>query len=72
LTVRRRRTEFRLFWAREVEFHNALGCEKKRNLKHEMDLAAKRRDFAEENKKLLYEFTFETRADLKIVKQEIP
>jgi hypothetical protein len=48
------------------------GCEKKRNLKHEMDLAAKRRDFAEENKKLLYELTFETRADLKIVKQEIP
>jgi hypothetical protein len=37
-----------------------LGCEKKRNLKHEMDEAAKRKSFAEKNERLLYEFTFET------------
>jgi len=63
---------FGYFGPEKLNFTMLWGCEKKRNLKHEMDLAAKRRDFAEENKKLLYEFTFETRADLKIVKQEIP
>jgi len=42
---------------RRLHFTLLLGCEKKRNLKHEMDLAAKRRDFAEENPGLLYGFT---------------
>jgi len=34
-----------------------LGCEKKRSLKHEMDEAARRKKFADENQRLIYVFT---------------
>jgi hypothetical protein len=40
-----------------LQFTLLHACEKKRNLKREMDLAAKRRDFAEANEELLYAFT---------------
>jgi hypothetical protein len=46
---------------RRLHFTLLLGCEKKRNLKHEMDLAARRRDFAEQNVGLLYAFTIKSR-----------
>ena len=49
---------FGYFGPAKLYFTMLIGCEKKRNLKHEMDLAAGRRDFAEANKSLLYEFEF--------------
>jgi hypothetical protein len=53
---------FGYFGPKQLHFTLLLGCEKKRDLKHEMDLVAKRRDFAEANPGLLYEFTVEGRA----------
>lgn len=49
---------FGYFGPQKLNFTMLIGCEKKRNLKHEMDLAASRRDFAEANRSLLYEFDF--------------
>jgi hypothetical protein len=48
---------FGYFGPQRLQFTFLLGCEKKRSLKHEMDEAAKRRDFAEQNEHLLYGFT---------------
>jgi hypothetical protein len=42
-----------------LQFTLMLGYEKKRDLKHEMDEAVKRRKFARENTDVLYTFTFE-------------
>ena len=50
---------FGYFGPKRFQFTFLLGCEKKRSLKHEMDEAAKRKKFAEENEALLYAFTFE-------------
>ncbi len=50
---------FGYFGPLRLQFTLLLGFEKKRNLKHEIDLAAKRRDFAEANQTLLYEFTID-------------
>ena len=50
---------FGYFGPEALYFTFLLGCEKKRGLKHEMDEAAKRKRFAEENEHLLYAFTFE-------------
>jgi hypothetical protein len=63
---------FGYFGPNRLQFTLLLGCEKKRDLKHEMDLAAKRRDFAEANQRLLYEFTVETGFVGQIGEQEIP
>ena len=51
---------FGYFGPERSQFTLLSGQEKKRDLRHEMDLAAKRRDFAEANRGLLYEFTVET------------
>lgn len=51
---------FGYFGPGQLQFTLLAGHEKKRDLKHEMDLAAKRRGFAEANRGLLYEFTVET------------
>jgi hypothetical protein len=51
---------FGYFGPDRFHFTLLLGCEKKRSLKHEMDEAAKRKKFAEENHGVLYVFTFET------------
>jgi hypothetical protein len=48
---------FGFFGPERLQFTLLAGHEKKRDLKHEMDLAATRRDFAESNPQLLYEFT---------------
>jgi hypothetical protein len=48
---------FGYFGPGTLQFTLLAGHEKKRSLKHEMDLAAKRRDFSEANPRLLYEFT---------------
>ncbi len=48
---------FGFFGPNKKDFTLLTGCEKKRDLKHEMDRAAKRRDFAKINARLLYEFT---------------
>ena len=48
---------FGYFGPDRLQFTLPDGCEKKRNLKPEMDLAARRRDFAEANQAFLYEFT---------------
>ena len=50
---------FGYFGPKRLQFTFLLGCEKKRSLKHEMDEAAKRKKFAEDNEHLLYTFTFE-------------
>jgi hypothetical protein len=50
---------FGYFGPGRLQFTLLSGHVKKRDLKHEMDLAAKRRDFAESNQGLLYEFTVE-------------
>ncbi len=50
---------FGYFGPNRLQFTLLLGCIKKRDLKHEMDLAAKRRDFADVNQRTLYEFTIE-------------
>lgn len=50
---------FGWFGPQRLCFTLLVGCIKKRDLKHEMDEAAKRRDFAEANPKLLYAFTFD-------------
>ena len=49
---------FGYFGPNKLQFTMLMGHEKKRSLKHEMDLAAQRRDFAEANTGLLYEFEF--------------
>jgi hypothetical protein len=49
---------FGYFGPKKLHFTMLMGHEKKRSLKDEMDLAAKRRDFAESNRSLLYEFEF--------------
>jgi hypothetical protein len=48
---------FGYFGPERLHFTLLVGCVKKGNLRREMDLAAKRRDFAEKNKGLLYAFT---------------
>ena len=53
---------FGFFGPMRLQFTLLSGHVKKRNMKHEMDLASKRRDFAEANQELLYEFTVETGA----------
>jgi hypothetical protein len=50
---------FGYFGPKRFQFTFLIGCEKKGRLKREMDEAAKRKKFAEENEKLLYAFTFE-------------
>jgi hypothetical protein len=49
---------FGYFGPRRLQFTLLNGYEKKRNMKHEMDEAAKRMRFAEENEGSLYEFKF--------------
>jgi hypothetical protein len=48
---------FGFFGPARLQFTLLSGHIKKRDMKHEMDLAAKRRAFAEANRGLLYEFT---------------
>ena len=50
---------FGYFGPLRLQFTFLLGCEKKRNLKHEMDESAKRKKFAEGNNQELYVFTFD-------------
>ena len=53
---------FGYFGPQREHFTFLLGCEKKRDLKHEMDEASKRKRFAESNEHLLYAFTIEERS----------
>ena len=48
---------FGFFGPSRFQFTLLSGCEKKGNLKHEMDEAAKRKKFAESHATLLYAFT---------------
>jgi hypothetical protein len=50
---------FGYFGPQRLHFTFLSGHVKKRDLKHEMDQAAKRRDFAEGNRQVIYEFTFD-------------
>ena len=48
---------FGYFGPERLQFTFLLGCEKKGDLRNEMNTAAKRRDFAEANQGVLYGFT---------------
>ena len=50
---------FGYFGPARLHFTFLLGCEKKRDLKHEIEEAEKRMRFAKEHEHLLYAFTFE-------------
>jgi hypothetical protein len=62
---------FGYFGPLRLQFTLLLGCEKKRDLKHEMDEAAKRMNFAQSNSHVLYAFTFEAVSLRKVAEPKV-